>query len=51
MIRMLATAVIAGLLVWGPTVEACTGIQLVSKDGGVVAARTLESTLTSNQMS
>jgi len=42
MIRMLAGAIVAGLLAWSPTVEACTGIQLVAKDGGVVAARTLE---------
>ena len=37
----LIAALVAALIV-APTAEACTGIRLVAKDGGVVAARSLE---------
>jgi choloylglycine hydrolase len=34
--------VLAGALTLAPVAQACTGIRLVAKDGGVIAARTLE---------
>jgi len=42
MFRTLSIAALAGTIAFAPVVQACTGIQLVAKDGGVIAARTLE---------
>jgi choloylglycine hydrolase len=42
MFRKLVVAVVVGGLAPAPATQACTGIQLIAKDGGVVAARTLE---------
>jgi choloylglycine hydrolase len=42
MLRRLTVAALASALALVPVAEACTGIQLTAKDGGVVAARTLE---------
>ncbi len=40
--RPLLIAVFAAALGFAPVAQACTGIRLVAKDGGVVAARSLE---------
>src|ERR1700759_4588561 len=40
--RSLLVGILAGALTFAPVAQACTGIRLVAKDGGVVAARTLE---------
>ena len=40
--RALLGGVLAGALTFAPVAQACTGIRLVAKDGGVIAARTLE---------
>jgi choloylglycine hydrolase len=40
--RSLLAGVLAGALTFAPVAQACTGIRLVAKDGGVIAARTLE---------
>ena len=40
--RALLTGILIAALSFAPVVQACTGIQLVAKDGGVIAARTLE---------
>ncbi len=42
MFRSLLIAMLAAALSFAPAARACTGIRLVAKDGGVVAARTLE---------
>src|SRR5271154_85027 len=42
MFRSLLIAILASALAFAPVAQACTGIRLVAKDGGVVAARTLE---------
>ncbi len=42
MFRNLSIVALAGTIAFAPVAQACTGIQLVAKDGGVVAARTLE---------
>ena len=42
MFRSLLVGVLAAALAFAPVAQACTGIRLVAKDGGVVAARTLE---------
>ena len=42
MLRALFAGIVAAALACAPIAQACTGIQLVAKDGGVVAARTLE---------
>jgi choloylglycine hydrolase len=42
MFRSLLIAILAAALGFVPAAQACTGIRLVAKDGGVVAARTLE---------
>jgi choloylglycine hydrolase len=42
MFRTLSIAALAATVAFAPVVQACTGIQLVAKDGGVIAARTLE---------
>jgi choloylglycine hydrolase len=42
MFRSLLIAILAAALGFAPVARACTGIRLVAKDGGVVAARTLE---------
>lgn len=42
MVRTLIALSLAGSLALAPLAQACTGIQLTAKDGGVVAARTLE---------
>jgi choloylglycine hydrolase len=42
MIRTIATACVAATLALASAAQACTGIRLVAKDGGVVPARTLE---------
>jgi choloylglycine hydrolase len=42
MFRKLVAVVVVGGLALAPATQACTGIQLIAKDGGVVAARTLE---------
>jgi choloylglycine hydrolase len=40
--RSALVGVLVAALSFAPAVQACTGIRLVAKDGGVVAARTLE---------
>jgi choloylglycine hydrolase len=42
MFRLLFIAILAAALSFAQMAQACTGIRLVAKDGGVVAARTLE---------
>jgi choloylglycine hydrolase len=42
MFRTLPITALAAAVAFAPVAQACTGIQLVAKDGGVVAARTLE---------
>ncbi|HEY1747617.1 MAG TPA: choloylglycine hydrolase family protein [Xanthobacteraceae bacterium] len=42
MLRALLVGTVSAALCWAPVAQACTGIRLVAKDGGVVAARTLE---------
>jgi choloylglycine hydrolase len=42
MFRHLSIAALAGTIAFAPVAQACTGIQLTAKDGGVIAARTLE---------
>jgi choloylglycine hydrolase len=42
MFRTLSITTLAGTIAFAPMAHACTGIQLVAKDGGYVAARTLE---------
>lgn len=40
--RALLTGILVAALSFVPAAQACTGIRLVAKDGGVIAARTLE---------
>jgi len=42
LLRVLLVASVAAALSLVPVAQACTGIRLIAKDGGVVAARTLE---------
>ena len=42
MLRRLFVGILAATLSFAPVAQACTGIRLIAKDGGVVAARTLE---------
>ena len=42
MLRSLVIAIVSAALCWAPMAQACTGIRLIAKDGGVIAARTLE---------
>jgi choloylglycine hydrolase len=42
MFRSLLVGIVAAALAWAPCAQACTGIRLIAKDHGVVAARTLE---------
>jgi choloylglycine hydrolase len=42
MFRSLLIAILAAALSFAPVAQACTGIRLVAKDGGVVTARSLE---------
>ena len=42
MIRSMLVGILAAALSFAPVAQACTGIRLIAKDGGVVAARTLE---------
>jgi choloylglycine hydrolase len=42
MLKKVTGAALAGAIVLAPVAQACTGIKLTAKDGGVVAARTLE---------
>jgi choloylglycine hydrolase len=42
MFRRLMVAVLTSTLAFAPAAHTCTGIRLIAKDGGVVAARTLE---------
>ena len=42
MLRSFVAGVLAAALILTPVAQACTGIRLIAKDGGVVAARTLE---------
>jgi choloylglycine hydrolase len=42
MLRLPLVATLVAALVLAPAAQACTGIRLVAKDGGVVTARTLE---------
>jgi choloylglycine hydrolase len=42
MLRKITGAALAGAVALAPVAQACTGIELTAKDGGVVAARTLE---------
>jgi len=42
MFRSILVGILAAALAFAPVAQACTGIRLVAKDGGVVAARTLE---------
>ena len=42
MFRSILVGTLAAALAFAPVAQACTGIRLVAKDGGVVAARTLE---------
>jgi choloylglycine hydrolase len=41
-LRTLLIGTLAATLTFAPAAQACTGIRLVAKDGGVIAARTLE---------
>jgi len=41
-IRSMLVGILAAALSFAPVAQACTGIRLIAKDGGVVAARTLE---------
>jgi choloylglycine hydrolase len=41
-IRSMLVGILAAALSFAPVAQACTGIRLVAKDGGVVAARSLE---------
>jgi len=42
MFRSLFVGILAAALTLAPVAQACTGIRLIAKDGGVVAARSLE---------
>jgi choloylglycine hydrolase len=42
MYRLPLIATVIAALIVAPAAEACTGIRLVAKDGGVIAARSLE---------
>ena len=42
MLRSMLIGILTAALSFAPVAQACTGIRLVAKDGGVVAARTLE---------
>jgi choloylglycine hydrolase len=42
MFRSLLVGILAAALSLAPVAQACTGIRLIAKDGGIVAARTLE---------
>jgi choloylglycine hydrolase len=42
MFRSLLVACLTGAVAFAPAAQACTGIRLVAKDGGVITARTLE---------
>ena len=42
MFRSLLVGIVSAALAWAPIAQACTGIRLIAKDRGVVAARTLE---------
>ena len=42
MFRSLLVGILTAALSFAPVAQACTGIRLVAKDGGVIAARTLE---------
>ena len=42
MLRSLLAGILTAALGFAPLAQACTGIRLVARDGGVVAARTLE---------
>ena len=42
MLRSFVAGILAAALILTPVAQACTGIRLIAKDGGVVAARTLE---------
>ena len=42
MLRSLFVGLVSVAVGWAPIAQACTGIHLIAKDGGVVAARTLE---------
>jgi penicillin V acylase-like amidase (Ntn superfamily) len=41
-IRSVLTGVFVAVLSFTPAAQACTGIRLIARDGGVVASRTLE---------
>jgi choloylglycine hydrolase len=40
MFRSLLVGIVSAALAWAPIAQACTGIRLIAKDRGVVAART-----------
>ena len=42
MFRSTIAGILAAALSFAPVAQACTGIRLIAKDGGVVAARSLE---------
>ena len=42
MLRSFLVGIVSAALCWAPVAQACTGIRLIAKDRGVVAARTLE---------
>ena len=42
MLKEITSAVLVGVVALAPVAQACTGIALTAKDGGVIAARTLE---------
>jgi choloylglycine hydrolase len=42
MLRLSVITALIAALIFAPAAEACTGIRLIAKDGGVIAARSLE---------
>ena len=42
MTRSMLVGILTAALIFAPVAQACTGIRLIAKDGGVIAARTLE---------
>ena len=43
MLKEITSAVLVGVVALAPVAQACTGIALTAKDGGVIAARTVRS--------
>jgi choloylglycine hydrolase len=42
MFRSAVAGIVTAALSFAPVAQACTGIRLIAKDGGVIAARSLE---------